>query len=217
MEKNKQTQTINVLTSPADFTEQLSLSELSTQMVVLNFLQTNLLDYQRNFVKSFIMTIPAILDILPDDEYSTYLKGYQESFWIKDRPEFDIDLASKFYSNNCEYWIIDYKNKKLIPFGNKDIKKYKFTTNKQATELTMFYHVDYQSYHRGFASTGKLSIDTQTISFKFDIIKNQFIGFVNDFKSSGSTDVGFWSEDTQSSYDHKCGNLLWSEYSRMKK
>lgn len=67
---------IQILKTPADFKEELSLTDLSTQMIVLKYLQDNLLDYQHKFVKSFMMTFQQLLDYIPEDQHDEYFSHY---------------------------------------------------------------------------------------------------------------------------------------------
>lgn len=202
---------IKTLKSPADFTSELSLSELSTQMIVLKYLQDNLLDYQRNFVKSYFKTIDLILNELPNDQYENYLSEFLEY-----KKEFNLETASNKYKELCEYWLIDYKNKKLIPFGNKSLSEYKFQTNKEATKLTMYFQTHYVSYHRGFASQGHLSKNIQIVKFQFNLLTNEFIGFYQDTIYGETNIVGFWCESTQDSYMTQANLKLWKNYVKPK-
>ena len=55
-----------------DFDELLNLSTLQTQMEVLSKLQANMLTYQRNYMKSFLMTSSEILEYIPEENHKDY-------------------------------------------------------------------------------------------------------------------------------------------------
>ena len=99
---------VNLLKSPSDFTELLSLSELSTQMKVLEFLQCNMLNYQRDYVKSFIKTKDEVLDFIPAEDVEKYFPDY-----ITHRKPEDT-------------YIVDTKYKMLIEIHRDLIDSFKF-------------------------------------------------------------------------------------------
>jgi hypothetical protein len=98
---------VNILESPSDFTEMLSLSELNTQMHVLEFLQNNMLEYQRDYVRSFIKTKSEVLDFIPVSDVDSYFPKYRT------------------YKDNQEF-IVDTKNKELIEISKSFVDNFKF-------------------------------------------------------------------------------------------
>lgn len=63
---------VNLLKTPADFTELLDLQDLITQSTVLKHLQNNQRKYQESFIKSFIKNRNDVLKYIPANHWNDY-------------------------------------------------------------------------------------------------------------------------------------------------
>lgn len=75
-----------LLKTPQDFTNLISLQELSTQMTILDFIKKNLHKYQMNYVSSFMKTPDDVLKYIPEKDHSQYLRNTRKNY-DRDKPE----------------------------------------------------------------------------------------------------------------------------------
>ena len=135
--KQKET-LVKTLRTTQDFTELLSLSELSTQMEVLSFLQGNLFDYQMNYFKSHLLTFDELLAFIPDKDKKVYFKDHLDGDYVGDKwvpHEFDEKKVrqefKKSYYNSRDYikehlFLVNTKFKKFYHFNKKILPKFHF-------------------------------------------------------------------------------------------
>ena len=69
---------MNKLTVPADFDDQIGISELRTQMQAMKSLEQNMLNYQRAFLKSKLHSFNELFDLIPKKDLTQYFTERKE-------------------------------------------------------------------------------------------------------------------------------------------
>lgn len=204
-------QQIPTLKSPADFKEKLSLIDLSTQMMIFKHFHDNLITYQRNFVKSFMLTFEEVLNYIPEEQQDHYFAPYK--YMEKHNQITEVRRIKMKLNQKFNLFIVDTVNRKLYPMSrNIPFDRYKFSGCPNNELLYMTFNVNYNNYQRNISQSklGESSKWEESVKFTFNIINNTFVSVKYNTKQTASKiNLGEYSSELFKKYQKDMKRLMF--------
>ena len=201
MARGQKTTLVKTLRTTQDFTELLSLSELSTQMEVLSFLQNNLFDYQMNYFKSHLMTFEEMMTYIPEKDKGIYFKESQYREY-KGKGQYlpysekyvREEMSGKNYGGSnyisTHYFLVNTIKKVFYHFNKKFVPKFKFSY-KKGLLICEYHFVGKKITFERYAKC-EMHDSHHVITVKFQMVSNLLCDFCNDNYLTNSHDCGGW-------------------------
>jgi len=202
---------VSTLKTSQDFTELLSLSELSTQLEVLSFLQSNLFEYQMNYLKNHLMTFDEMMAYIPENEKKIYFKEYTDyklnkaykkvykrysEEYLREKLKYRYWKRSKpayFDYVKTHYFLVNTVDKTFYHFNKALVPKFKFSSNKNILICTYTRSRKTISYGK-FCQASQWD-EVRTIEVYFNMKTNLLVGLNDNTRCINPVNVGSWFEN----------------------